>query len=217
MGYDSFGLKLGIEGEKQFKDALRDINQSFKVLGSEMKLVSSEFDKNDKSVQAVAARHEALNKAIDAQRDKITTLESALKNASDSFGENDRRTQNWAIQLNNAKAELNGMERELAQSADGADDLGDELKDTGDEAEKSSGKFEKLSGIPISDNHSPSYITVAAICFFVAPTLFNMPNCAVRSSALTRKAFDMTTTDTTVMIRPKTAAKPIIVLIEALS
>ena len=30
------GLRLGIEGEKQFKFALRDINQSFKVLGSEM-------------------------------------------------------------------------------------------------------------------------------------------------------------------------------------
>ena len=101
---DNFGLKIGLEGEKEFKNALRDINQSFKVLGSEMKLVSSEFDKNDKSIQAVAARNEVLNKSIDAQKEKISTLEAALKNASESFGENDRRTQNWAIQLNNAKA-----------------------------------------------------------------------------------------------------------------
>ena len=28
---DNFGLKIGIEGEKEFKNALRDINQSFKV------------------------------------------------------------------------------------------------------------------------------------------------------------------------------------------
>ena len=144
---DNFGLKIGIEGEKEFKNALRDINQSFKVLGSEMKLVSSEFDKQDKSVAAVAARNEVLNKAIDAQKDKIATLESALKNAADSFGENDRRTQNWAVQLNNAKAELNGMERELEETSDSADDLGDELKESGDEAEKSGGKFEKLGGV----------------------------------------------------------------------
>ena len=39
---DNFGLKIGIEGEKEFKNALRDINQSFKVLGSEMTLVESE-------------------------------------------------------------------------------------------------------------------------------------------------------------------------------
>lgn len=71
MGYDTFGLRIGVEGEKEFRNALRDINQSFKVLGSEMKLVSSEFDKNDRSVQAVAARHEVLNKAIDAQKEKI--------------------------------------------------------------------------------------------------------------------------------------------------
>lgn len=143
---DNFGLKIGIEGEKEFKNALRDINQSFKVLGSEMKLVSSEFDKNDKSVQAVSARHEVLNKAIDAQKEKITTLESALKNASESFGENDRRTQNWVIQLNNAKAELNGMERELEESTDGADKLGDELKESGKSADDASGKFDKLGG-----------------------------------------------------------------------
>ena len=57
---DNFGLKIGIEGEKQFKNALREINQSFRVLGSEMKLVSSEFDKNDKSIQASTARNNQL-------------------------------------------------------------------------------------------------------------------------------------------------------------
>jgi len=144
---DNFGLKIGVEGEKEFKSALRDINQSFKVLGSEMKLVTSEFDKQDKSIAATAARNEVLNKAIDAQKDKISTLEAALRNASESFGENDRRTENWQIALNNANAELNNMERELEESAEEADDLGEELEDAGDSAEKSGGKFEKLGGI----------------------------------------------------------------------
>ena len=48
---DNFGLKIGVEGEKEFKKALADINQSFKVLGSEMKLVSSQFDNNDKCAE----------------------------------------------------------------------------------------------------------------------------------------------------------------------
>lgn len=51
---DNFGLKIGLEGEKEFKKALADINQSFKVLGSEMKLVTSQFDKNDSSADALA-------------------------------------------------------------------------------------------------------------------------------------------------------------------
>ena len=111
-----FGLKIGIEGERQFKNALREINQSFRVLGSEMKLVSSEFDRNDKSIKAITARNNQLNKEIDAQKDKVSTLEKALANAATSFGENDRRTLAWQIQLNNANAELNNMERELKES-----------------------------------------------------------------------------------------------------
>ena len=77
---DSFGLKIGLEGEKEFKKALADINQSFKVLGSEMKLATSQFDKNDKSVEALAARNKVLRKEIDEQTTKIDTLRKALQN-----------------------------------------------------------------------------------------------------------------------------------------
>ena len=45
-----------------------------------------------------------LRKEIDEQTTKIDTLRKALQNAAASFGENDRRTQNWQIQLNNAIA-----------------------------------------------------------------------------------------------------------------
>src|SRR5690625_7301890 len=113
---DNFGLKIGVEGEREFKKSLREINQSFRVLGSEMKLVTSEFDRNDKSIKAITARNAVLNKEIDAQKEKVSTLEKALANAAESFGENDRRTLSWQTQLNNANAELNNMERELKES-----------------------------------------------------------------------------------------------------
>ncbi|MCM1333774.1 MAG: phage tail protein [Bacteroides sp.] len=129
---DNFGLKIGVEGEKEFKKALSDINQSFKVLGSEMNLATSAFDKNDRSVQALSARNQVLNKEIDAQKQKIETLRAALENAANSFGENDRRTQNWQIQLNNAQASLNDMERELREN----NELLNELD----------GKFDKFKG-----------------------------------------------------------------------
>ncbi len=157
---DDFGLKIGLEGEKEFKKALSEINQSFKVLGSEMKVVTSQFDKNDNSVQALTARNQVLNKEIEAQKQKIETLRQALANASESFGENDRRTQQWQIQLNNATAALNDMERELDRNntaldeagremddaADSADDLEEELEEAGDAADDSEGKFSKLGG-----------------------------------------------------------------------
>ena len=157
---DNFGLKIGLEGEKEFKKALTEINQSFKVLGSEMKLVESQFSKNDGSAEALAARHKVLTEQVEAQRKKVEMLKQALANASESFGENDRRTQAWQIQLNNAQAALNGMERELSDNeeamdrlgkemddtGDSADDLEEELDDAGDAADDSEGKFSKLGG-----------------------------------------------------------------------
>lgn len=132
---DDFGLKIGLEGEKEFKKAISEINQSFKVLGSEMKVVQSQFDKNDSSVEALTARNQVLSREIEAQKQKIETLRSALSNAASSFGENDRRTQNWQIQLNNATAALNDMERELSQNERAIDELGDELRQSGDQAD----------------------------------------------------------------------------------
>ncbi|HOU10965.1 MAG TPA: phage tail protein [Clostridiales bacterium] len=159
MGYSDFGFKLGIEGEKQFKEALKEINQNFKILKSEMNLVTSEFDKNDRSVEALTARNRVLAREMDEQRNKISALEEALKNAASSFGETDKRTQAWQLQLNNAKAELNGMDRELkqneksidsvgdefSQSARQADDFDKELKQSADTADKADGKFSSLS------------------------------------------------------------------------
>ena len=116
---DSLGLKIGLEGEKEFKKALADINQSFTVLGSEMKLATSQFDKNDKSVEALAARNKVLRKEIDEQTTKLDPLRKALQNAATSFGENDRRTQNWQIQLNNDEAALNDLNRELDENKNG--------------------------------------------------------------------------------------------------
>lgn len=116
------GLKIGVEGEREFKKALSGINEEMKLLGSEMKLVASEFDANDKSVKALKSQYNVMSSEVDAQRKKVDTLKDALAAASAEFGENDKRTQSWKKQLNLATAELNKMEN-------GLDDLKDELND----------------------------------------------------------------------------------------
>lgn len=193
---DNFGLKIGVEGEKEFKNALRDINQSFKVLGSEMNLVSSQFDKQDKSIEAITARNKVLNKEIDTQKDKISTLEKALQNASDSFGENDKRTQAWAIQLNNAKAELNGMERELKQNESALDNVanefddaekqaeqfGDAVEKSGDKSDNAGGKFRALGGVlkGVGAAMGTAFVAVGTAAVGAAKALTDM---AVESAA----------------------------------
>ena len=158
---DNFGLKIGLEGEKEFKSALASINQQFKVLGSEMAIVEAEFGKNDSSVAGLTARNQVLTKEIEAQKQKVETLRAALDNASASFGENDKRTLNWQIQLNNATATLKTMEKQLEENENAIDEVGKEMDDTakdtdklekelddaGKEADDAGGKFDKLGSV----------------------------------------------------------------------
>ena len=151
MSDSTFGLKIGLEGEREFKRAITDINREMRVLGSEMKLVASQFDKNDQSAAALTARNQVLGREIEAQRSKVETLRSALENAASSFGENDSRTKNWQIQLNNAQATLNGLEGELkennaalAKFGDEADGAGDDAKDAAKDAGRLEGAVDEL-------------------------------------------------------------------------
>jgi len=187
---DNFGLKIGVEGEKEFKKALADINQSFKVLGSEMKLVESEFDKQDKSVAALTARNEVLGKQIDEQKNRIGTLEQALANAAESFGENDRRTQAWAVQLNNAKADLNNLQRELSSNEKSLETLGgemdeaerdtkgfgDELGKSADTADDAGNRFSGLGGIVagVGAAMATAFAAVAAAAVTAGKALVDM-------------------------------------------
>ncbi|MBR5990946.1 MAG: phage tail protein [Bacilli bacterium] len=166
---DTFGLKIGLEGEKQFKQQLKEIEQSFKVLGSEMKLVDSQFDKNDKSVEALTARNAVLKKSIVTQKDKIETLRSALDNASKSFGENDSRTKAWQTKLNEAQAELNKMERELKDNASAIDKLGDGFQDSAKNADKFGDEVEEVG--KKSDDAGSKFSSLGAIAGGIAAAL----------------------------------------------
>lgn len=97
MSDSSFGLRIGLEGEREFKKALTEINRQMRVLGSEMKMPASQFDKNDTSAAALPARSGLLSREVETQKAKIYALCGVLDNATLSFGESDARTQNWYI------------------------------------------------------------------------------------------------------------------------
>ena len=166
---DNFGLKIGLEGEKEFKKSISEINQTFKVLGSEMKLVTAQFDKNDNSIEALTARQQVLGKEVDAQRQKVETLRAALANATESFGENDRRTQAWQIQLNNAQATLLDLERQLDESTDALDKAGREMDNTGDQADDMGDEVDEAADE--ADDAGKSFESLGTICKATAATM----------------------------------------------
>ena len=132
-------LKFGIElnGEKEFRDAVGEIDKSLKVLRSEMRLVAVQFDDNADSLDALTESNDVLNRQILTQKEKIEMLQAALKNAATRYGEADERTKKWQTDLNYAEADLIKMERQLqsntealADASSGLDTLDGGLLDT---------------------------------------------------------------------------------------
>lgn len=124
---------IGLDGEKEFRQAVNAINSDLNVLKSEMKKVTSEFIDNEKSMESLNAKQDVYSKQIAAQTNKVATLKEALENAKKEYGENSKQVQAWQIKLNNAEADLNKMNKELAdieKQASGIDKVNDELVET---------------------------------------------------------------------------------------
>lgn len=119
----NIGPKIGIDGEAEFRKEINDLIQQQKTLASEMKVVTSAFDKNDKSQENLESQSRALTKQIETQEQKIQKLKQGLEAATNQFGEADSRTQKWQQAVNEATADLNGMSRALDNVGNDLDDI----------------------------------------------------------------------------------------------
>ena len=149
-----FGGSVKLTGESEYKKALSEISSNLKVLNSEMKSVTSQYDKNDKSAENLSSQNDVLNKKIEEQEKKVSILKDALADSQKETGENSEKTKKWQIELNNAQADLNKLNRELdsnvktmEEAVDDTKDEADAVEDFGKEAEKSGEKALSLGDI----------------------------------------------------------------------
>lgn len=140
----AFGGTVKLTGESEYKKALADITGNLKVLNSEMKVVTSQYDKNDKSTENLTQQNEVLNKKIAEQKEKVDILSKALADAEQEIDENGETSKKWRIELNNAQAELNKLvknvennEKAMEQSADATEDNAESVEKFGEEADES--------------------------------------------------------------------------------
>lgn len=141
MSYD-IGPKIGIQGEKEFKNAVTGINKDMAVLASELGKVAAQFDGNADSMEALTAKQKVYNAQVDEQKKKIELLKDAVTNSSQKYGEADKRTKDWQISLNKAEAELAKTERSLKDTTSKIDNFGQETDQAGDELKQLGNNFD---------------------------------------------------------------------------
>ena len=150
----SFGGTIKLTGESEYRKALSEISSNLKVLNSEMKAVTSQYDKSDKSVENLSSQNEVLNKKIEEQEKKVSILREALAKSAAETGETSETTKKWQVELNNAQAELNKMNLQVETNAEAMRDAEKEtqeeanaVEEFGKEAEKSGEKALSLGDI----------------------------------------------------------------------
>lgn len=130
-------LRVEVDGEKQYKQALSELNKGNQVLASEMRKLSAEYKGNEDSIKALTAKGDLLQRQLLQQKDKVQTLRDALANAAQQYGEADKRTQDWQIKLNDAEAAQIGLEQAIEQN-------NEEIKKQTDGFQKETGAVGKL-------------------------------------------------------------------------
>ena len=112
-----FGSSIKLEGESEYQRALKQINQSLREVGSEMKIVSSSFDKNDKSAQAMAQRSDVLNKKLEEQKNKLSVLTQKYNEMNNTYGKNSTAQKELTAELTKEKAKLEEIGNTLGKTS----------------------------------------------------------------------------------------------------
>ena len=116
MATPGINTKVKLDGEKEYRAALAQINAGLKNLGAEMRATEQDFADNADSVEALTAKGDVLTRQMQTQQEKVDTLREVLQKAGESYGEADKRTIDWKTSLIDAETKLKQMQASLEEN-----------------------------------------------------------------------------------------------------
>lgn len=143
------GLRLTVEGEKEFKAAVKDINQLLKLNQAELQKITAEYNASDKSITDLTGKQKAMGEVVDRQTAIVVQMEEELARLTEEYGENATGVVKMKTETDKAKAALANMQAQLSavdeeaeevnkiirNAADGVSSFGDEAGDAGKSAD----------------------------------------------------------------------------------
>lgn len=137
-----FGGAVKLTGESEYRKALTRINQSLREVDSELKVVTSQYDKTDRSQEALSAQTEALAKKYEAQGQKVQVLGDKYK-AMDAQVEKSKATHaSLKTELDAETAKLQKIEAESGKTSDAYQEQAEIVNLVANEYKKSEASIE---------------------------------------------------------------------------
>ena len=116
MAIEETLAKLGIEiafDSSGLKEGITKVNNNLKTLKSELNLSKSTMSNFGNTTESLKTKAENLSQTITNKKAKVELLTKQYEASKTAKGEDATATQKLKVQLNNATATLNTMEREL--------------------------------------------------------------------------------------------------------
>lgn len=120
------GLRIAVEGEKEFKAALASVDTAVKNNNKSLRLLTEEYNLNSEGLTSLTTKQDALAKqeeilatkgkvlsdSIAQQTEKVDLLDLRVEEAAKAYGEHDKRTEALRGQLLDASVALAKMTAE---------------------------------------------------------------------------------------------------------
>ena len=146
MSTPTIKTKIAFDGEKEYKQAVSEINSALGVLSSEMKKTSAEFKHNADSIEALNAKNDVLERKLSTQQEKVAQIREALQKAGNAYGEADKRTMAWQKALYDAEAAVAETENAIRENNEALDGLNKGMIETETDAQGLGSMLGDLAG-----------------------------------------------------------------------
>ena len=162
----ALGGTIKLQGESEYRRALSQITQSLREVSSEMKVVTSTYDKNDTSTEALTAKSDVLNKRLEEQKSKLKLVSDQYKAYQDAVKQSADEHAQLGEKLENAKGKLASIESQLGKNSQEYEEQKravDDLQKQYDESTAAQDKNKKsLSQLAVQMNNAQADVNKTA-------------------------------------------------------
>ena len=173
MGYN-IGPTISVNGEKEYMNAMKNIRSEMKQVKAAAEAATSAYSANDKSIEALTTRNDALNKAYKVQEKAVQAAEGVLERYKEKgIDPTSKAYLDMEANLNHAKAALNKTSLEIreneavleeqSEAAQAAARAIDEQKEASKRAEEEQKRYEEAV-ISLNDTLDNIASTGLAVC-----------------------------------------------------
>lgn len=129
MAKADIGPKISVEGEREYRQQMKNIIAQQKEYASELALATASLSKNATAQERAGAVTGILKKQIENQKQAIAATSEQLKRAAAQYEEGDAKLSNYRTAINKSSTELQNLKNRLQDAENGMGEFAEKTVD----------------------------------------------------------------------------------------